>query len=99
MNPRDLPKHITIGDKDYCVIFTYYADESLAGLCEDNRKYILISAKEDRSEIYPTFFHEWLHGVEKEYGLRLGHKKIEKLEYALTQLFEQLIAPRKKGRS
>lgn len=87
---KDLPKHLKIGKETYCVIFTKYAAGDLAGLCEVQRKHILVSANEDKSEIIATFFHEWMHGVEQEFGVKLGHKRINKLEYALAQLFEQL---------
>lgn len=87
---KDIPRHLTIGKQVYCVVLTTDVDERYAGSCDMGRKAILISANEPADQILPSLLHEVLHAIEKEYAVKLGHKRINKLEYALAQVFEQL---------
>lgn len=87
---------IQIKDAEYRVTTTALLKSEFAGECHQDTKVILISTEQTKRQAWVTFFHEWLHGVEEEYKIPLGEKKIEKLEYALAQLFDQLTEKKKK---
>lgn len=87
---KDLPKHLKIGKSVYCVVLSPDVDERYAGSCDQDRKVILLSSEDTREELMATFAHEILHALEVETKVKLGHKRINKMEYALAQVFEQL---------
>jgi hypothetical protein len=89
------PAQVTIGDQEYRVTVTALMKEEYAGECHQDTKIIIISADQGEEEAWVTFFHEWLHGVEEEFKVKLGHGKIKKLEHALAQLFPQLCKKRR----
>lgn len=86
-----IPRRLKIGESDYAVCVIRELDESVSGLCEIDAKVIIIRPDQSASELHATFWHEVLHAIEKEYGMNLGHKKIGKLEYALAQVYSQLV--------
>lgn len=90
-----LPNKIMIGEAEYRVAVTALMDEDYAGECHSEPKVLLISADQRKTEAWDTFFHEWQHGFEEEFKCELGHKVINKLEKAMTQLFMQLCAKKR----
>lgn len=89
-----LPSKVMIGDEEYRVAVTALMDDDYAGECHHEPKVLLISSDQSKTEAWQTFFHEWAHGFETEFKCELGHKKINKLEKALAQLFTQLCSRR-----
>jgi len=66
-----------------------------AGGADWENKVMLVSLNQSDYEFLASMFHEWLHCVAFEYDikalqdLRIGHPIINKLEYALADLFIQ----------
>lgn len=70
-------------------------DDAFAGGCHFESKVLMISSRQSKSEALASLFHEILHAIEAEYKVKLGHGKINKLEYALAEVFLQLTARKK----
>lgn len=91
MNEKRYPKEIKVKEKDYRVLFMHKLENGRTlGMCDLTNQLLIISKDQDDDEKLATFFHEWLHAIEEEYKLKLGHPKIRKLEWALVELFKQL---------
>jgi len=50
------------------------------GACEPNTKTIYNAIDQSRSEKFYTLIHEVIHAIEDEYGFKLRHSAVEKLE-------------------
>lgn len=95
-----IPSKITIGDVTYVIGVSDIIRDDVAGGCHQDQKMILISTDQNKNEAIATLFHEILHAIEAECGIKLGHRKINKMEYALAQVFDQLVSYQKsRGRS
>jgi hypothetical protein len=84
MKQPPLPKQIRVKDATYTVLFMRELDGGDLGGFDGINKLLLISLAQSREEMIATLFHEFLHAVEHEYRVRLGHPKIERLEWDLA---------------
>lgn len=87
-----IPSRLIIGKREYVVGVSDIIRDDVAGGCHQDQKMILISTDQNKDEAVATLFHEVLHAIEAECGIKLGHRKINKMEYALAQVFTQLVA-------
>lgn len=98
---KKFPTRLKIGEHEYRVVLMDELEEEKAGMCFFGpEKVIMVSARQSREEIIATLLHEALHAIEQEHKVKLGHKIINKLEYALADVFCQLLAlqsSRRKG--
>lgn len=101
MKQKTIPQTLKIGEHDYKIVVTDVLAESVSGACHIYDKLILIDIKLSKSDLMATLAHEILHAIEQEAGIDLGHPKINKMEYMLAQVFEQIMPkpkPKKKRR-
>lgn len=87
--PGDYPRAIKVGTETYTIRFVESMRDCL-GICDDSRKLIKISRDQTAREMRATFFHEVLHAIEAEYVVKLGERKIKRIEWALCQVMLQL---------
>lgn len=81
-----IPTKLKVGDSTYDVaVMPILGAGDSAGYCEDCVKLIAIEQDVER-DMFATLVHEALHAIEKEYGFRMKHKKVRKLEEALAQV-------------
>jgi hypothetical protein len=85
------PDKVRIGRATYCVHFMDSLTEGDLGGCDMTNKIILISKRQSKNDMLATFWHELLHAIEYEYRVKLGHPKIEKLEYDLAEVLLQFL--------
>lgn len=93
-----IPNKLMIGNSEYIIGVSDILNSSIAGGCHHEQKMILISSKQNQDEAIATLFHEILHAIEGECKLTLGHKRINRMEYALAQVFIQLLEHQKRKR-
>lgn len=89
---RQYPKGITVGNAHWDVKFCRKTPDhppTDVGLCDPETRTIYIRYKQSRRETLMTFLHEWLHAVEFEYEIEIGHTIIEKLEDAVIEFCEE----------
>ena len=89
---REYPKEIIVKDQPYDIKFcrnTPEGPDSDVGLYDPETRTLYIRYKQTPKETFKTAVHEWLHAVEDEYGVKLGHPIIEKLEDAIADLVEK----------
>lgn len=100
MKQKIIPSTLRIGKHDYKIVITDVLDPSVSGACHIYDKLILLDIKLSKSDLMATLAHEILHALEQEAGIELGHPKINKLEFLLAQIFEQIMPkPRKRRKS
>lgn len=87
---QDYPKLVRVKEAEYHVVFMEKLKEGDLGACDDAAKLIVLSKDQDRREMFKTAWHEWLHGFEAEYRIKLGHRKIRALEEFIVDVLEQL---------
>lgn len=68
-----------------------YPNHNIRGLCSKEDRLIEIDEKQSQYNILKTFWHEYLHAIEYEYGLKIPHKLIYALEAPLTAMVVLLI--------
>jgi hypothetical protein len=90
MKLAKLPKHLTIGKHTYCVHGCHELHESLSGMCYQTDKTILLDLGQPLPEIEASLWHEILHAFETELNIKLGHRIIKKLEFAIPAVIHQL---------
>lgn len=98
MKHKPIPASLRIGKHDYKIVITDVLDSSISGACHIYDKLILIDMKLSKSELMATLAHEILHAIEQEAGIELGHPKINKMEFLLAQIFEQIMPKPRKSR-
>lgn len=87
---RRYPRLLDIRNATYSVSPVKRLEKSHeVGMCDDGNKMILLALSQMGQEFHRTFWHEVLHGMEKEYGIVLGHKIIRRLEEGIVQVIEQ----------
>jgi hypothetical protein len=89
---RDYPDHIIVKGQPWDVKFcrnTPEGPDTDVGLYDPENKCIYIKYKQTPRQTFQTAFHEWLHIVEDEYQIEIGHPIIEKLEEAIADFVEQ----------
>ncbi len=89
-NGKPYPKLVRVRETDYFVTFVKRLKESDMGVCDDTAKVIYLSLDQPADELYRTFHHEIAHAIECEYGIKLGHPTIRKLEVAYALIVPQL---------
>ena len=90
-----IPSRIMIGESEYRVLWCHDLTDGISGLCTVGEpRVIVLNSRQDKDEYLPTLMHEILHAIEHEYRVKLGHGKIRRLEYALAQVFAQLLPKR-----
>lgn len=57
------------------------------GICDGDKKEILILSKQTPRMILSTFFHELVHAMEWEYRIKLKHSQVMELEGPMADLF------------
>lgn len=91
-----IPTKLMIGKNEYTIAVTDILRDNIAGGCHETPRLILISSDQSSEEAAATLWHEILHAIEAECKITLGHRKINKMEYILSDIFEQLTARKKK---
>ena len=90
---RDYPKEIFIKDHvwdlKFCRSTPDDRDPEDLGLCDPSTKTIYVRYKQPARETFMTVVHEWLHMVEDEYEIEIGHKIIHVLEEAIADFLEK----------
>lgn len=81
------PTRVKIKKFHWNIVFTNSIDDETVGLCDLNTKTIFIKKHLSKRQTLATFMHEWLHAVEEMYNVKLGHKIINKLEFAIADFF------------
>lgn len=84
------PKTLKIGDRTYRVRFVKSirgckktGKGALVGFYDPRRLEILIKdVGQSKDEILKALIHEVIHGIHNEYGIRLSHKGVYKMEEA-----------------
>ncbi len=87
---KDYPKELLIGNETYKIRFVKVIrghGPNVVGLCDDGRKLITLKRGQGKKELFSTFAHELCHAFEAEYGIKINHKEIYKLETAVVELF------------
>lgn len=84
------PVTIKVKNVPYFVTFVKRLPDGDLGQCDDEAKVIYIAMNQDKHEMRRTFKHEWGHAIVKEYKIKLSHDDIRKMEWAITELFDQL---------
>lgn len=92
MKKKDYPKELLIGDNIWKIKFVslkkHDTKKSIClGLCDPEKKEILIRTGQDYVTTLNTIFHEVLHSLEYEYDIELNHKHVYKLGDAMAQLY------------
>jgi hypothetical protein len=97
MAKKPRPKHppppliLPVKSARYTAVFVQRIKQGqVAGLCDDDDRMIFIAMTEEPRNRLAVIFHEWLHAVEAEYGVQLGHGRINQLEWDMVSLFEIL---------
>lgn len=88
--PKDYPELVLVRETNYRVCWAPRLREGDMGACDDDMKLIVISKKQDAREMFKTFWHEVLHGFEREHRLKLGHPRIRALEELIVSVLEQM---------
>lgn len=88
---REFPKEMVIGQSTWKVKWQRVIDEdpNCRGICDPETKTIVIALGLPKKQRVETFFHELLHAVEFEFGVRISHKLIYRLEGPLASVFQQ----------
>lgn len=88
---RDFPKQICINGNMWRLYFRKMIEgkANVLGLCCPEDKVILIKVGQKPQARLQTFFHELLHAIEFEYGVKISHKLIYKLEGPLADIVAQ----------
>lgn len=85
-----MPKTLKVGRKRYAVLLVPYLDskpgEETLGYCEREDKFIALKNTLSPRKLFQTLIHEALHAIEKEYSVKLRHRKVYVLEKALSQV-------------
>jgi hypothetical protein len=84
MKMKDFPKELVIGGRTWVVKFRRVIEGNpiYLGMCYFEEAEIHIRLGQSPRERLATLWHEIFHAYEWEYGVKLGHKIIRKLEYA-----------------
>lgn len=83
-HPTKYPDKVLIGGVEYKLEFKFRVDKANSyGVCDDTNKIIYLSLGQSHSELASTFIHECIHGMDKEYALKLTHKQVHGLEQAI----------------
>lgn len=82
---RQYPRKLLINDQEYTVKFVRKIpkDKETVGWCDPSEHEICIKTGQSVSETFATFVHETLHAIEFEYGLKIEHALVYKLEKAI----------------
>jgi Zn-dependent peptidase ImmA (M78 family) len=56
------------------------------GYCDDEAKVIYVKDNQNLDECFSTILHELVHAMNHEYGMKLKHTQVYKLERALADL-------------
>jgi hypothetical protein len=90
LRPKDLPMVLDIGSSPYHLIHVHRMAEEDLGACDDAEKLIFVSRDQDLIEFNRTLWHEIFHAWQKELGLPITHRQIEKMEVDIVNLLGQL---------
>jgi hypothetical protein len=88
--PKGYPHLLTICGETWHLIFVRKLPDGDLGYCTDDMRLIVISLAQTKAELRATIRHEYLHAMEAELKIKLGHPKIRKLEYAISEVEAQL---------
>lgn len=84
-SPKRYPPLLPINRRLYhCILYGRLTDDD-HGWCDDAHKVIALSLNQDRVELFKSLVHEWLHGANKEYKMKISHSDIRKMEEALWE--------------
>jgi hypothetical protein len=91
LTQKDYPKEIHIGEETYTVKFVTrfpkgVKDRNCVGLCDPSTRTIYLKKGMSKSQLFRTFIHEILHGLEFEYDIPVPHKVVYQLEKAIGDL-------------
>lgn len=93
MKNFEIPKQIRVKNAIYNIVFTntlYPDDEYFTfGLCDPQTRTIYIKKHLTEQQTISTYWHEYFHAVEFEYGVKIGHPMIEILEKAMAHLYRR----------
>ena len=83
-------KHVRITSRvQYEVlVLAGYVNKKDLGLCDSEKKQILISMKDGKREAERTFIHEVFHAIEFEYDLHIPHALIRILEIPIWKILK-----------
>lgn len=85
----EYPFRIKINKVFYTIIFVEQIEyRDPFGLCDFERKVILLKNKQSQKDLFKTFLHEILHAMEFEYNIPITHKIIYQLEESVFQLLK-----------
>ena len=91
---KDYPRRVKVKDTYYRILFVRQvpgdAKRELAGCCCSSTKTIWITLGQSPEERAKTVAHELSHALDWEYGLKLPHRLIYRLEAPLVDLFTSL---------
>lgn len=91
---KDYPARVKVKDAYYRIVWVRdipgYPTGELAGCCCSATKTIWIALGQSPEERAQTVAHELAHAIDFEYGLKLPHRLIYKLEAPLVDLFTSL---------
>lgn len=84
---KDYPNKIKVGKNKWDLKVVDKVDDANSyGHADLVNKEILIRKNQNKTDMFKTFWHEVIHAFEEEYGFRLSHRDIFKLETALAEL-------------
>jgi len=86
--PKDIMVRGTHWDIKFCRSTPEGPDSDL-GLNDPEARIIFIRYKQTPRETFMTLVHEWLHAVEAEYEIQIGHPIIEVLEEVFASFCEE----------
>lgn len=89
MRERDIPRQLTIRGNEWTVRLVNkmpHGADDCVGLCVFDDREIYILRGQTPRERGATAWHEILHAIEWEYKVKIGHRIINRLEYAMLDV-------------
>lgn len=85
---NEYPTHVLINQEHYSVRFVKVIrkEKTCLGICDPERREIMIKIGQTKEETFKTFLHELLHAIEFEYELKIKHKLVHALEDPIFKL-------------
>lgn len=99
MKQPPLPKQVKVRDAIYTVIFMDRLSGGDLGGMDPVNRLIMLSLDQTPEELVASWFHEFCHAIEHEYGVKMGHKVINRLEYDLVEIARSAPYGVKRGRA
>lgn len=85
--PKRYPKTLKIKNTEYTVKLVKNISRA-SGLCDSADGLILISRRQSADNMFRSLIHECLHALEMEYGIKMSHENIYKLERAIFRFIK-----------